>query len=420
MVPAIIGAAAWALPLILKYGPGLVTHLAGPRSGDIANKAADLIQSVTGTTDPQRAAVVLADPAKATDVSLQLAQLQSDAEAAKRRDELEQFKAELVDTQSARSQTIALAQAGSKISWAAPTISIVIVSGFFFVPLIAYWVGVTVDQIWMGALIAAFGAVWQYWLGASASGRRAQEAVAEVARQSAETSNATISAASRAATEVVKQVAPVVATAPVVIPTIPAATPVADDYSNEWEQSPFGGVRFKLTADGVLVEGETKPARTVGEPVTVRRIWKDFGPYIQQSCKMNGVPLELVVACIATESRGVVDAVYTEPDGRKSTGLMQILPDTADQVMGRPVSAQELSMPEIGIEAGTRYIKLQYKKTKFLPPFVAAAYNSGGIYPPRDQDTNKWNLRSTKDHISRFCLYFNDAAFVAKQDNWSH
>lgn len=175
-----------------------------------------------------------------------------------------------------------------------------------------------------------------------------------------------------------------------------------------------------MRQDGyLLVEGETVPGRTVGEPVTVRRIWREYGPVIEEVCGRHGVPLEIAVACIATESRGQPAAALKEPDGRVSVGLMQVLTGTASEVMGREITAAELSDPKIGIEAGVRYIAKQYPKTKFLPPFVAAAYNAGGLHRPRDQDTNRWNLRSTGAHIDRFVLFYNDSVYVAKEDNWS-
>lgn len=211
--------------------------------------------------------------------------------------------------------------------------------------------------------------------------------------------------------------------APVVVvpPAQPTPSPSAPAQpAMDWQQGPYGGVRFRLDADGYLVvEGEAAPGRTVGEPATVRRIWRDFGPAIEASCARNGVPLEIVVATIATESRGIPAAALTEPDGRTSVGLMQVLLGTAEEMMGRKITAAELADPLIGIEAGVRYIAKQYSKTKYLPPLVAAAYNAGGLYPPREQDKNRWNLRSTGNHIDRLVLFYNDARFVAQADGWS-
>jgi hypothetical protein len=183
-------------------------------------------------------------------------------------------------------------------------------------------------------------------------------------------------------------------------------------------QGPFGGVRWRLTSDGIIMENETDPERTVGEPVTVRRIWHDFGPIIRAASATYGVPAEIVVTTIAVESGGIVKASLTEPDGRTSIGLMQTLIGTASEVMGRPVTAQELETPEISIEAGTRYIAKNREATKFDPILVAAAYNAGSLQPPRPEDTNPFRLRSTGDHLTRTKLFYNDTVATAKAESW--
>ena len=131
----------------------------------------------------------------------------------------------------------------------------------------------------------------------------------------------------------------------------------------------------------------------------------------------NGVPLELVVATTAVESRGDPSAVRGEPDGRQSVGLMQTLTGTAAEMMGGTVEAPQLLGPAFSIEAGTRYIARQRQRTGYEPPLVAAAYNSGGLY---QSDANPWRLRSTGDHISRLCQFFGDACAVAAEDGWQH
>ena len=212
------------------------------------------------------------------------------------------------------------------------------------------------------------------------------------------------------------------APAPHPAPVIVAPPPLIDPPSIQEEplrQGPFGGQRWRLTPRGVVLEGDKDPLRTVGQPVTVRRIWKDFGPMISTACATHGVPLELVVATIATESRGVAKAKLVEPDAQASLGLMQLLTGTAETVAGRPVSADELYDPATNIDLGTRYIAWQRRTTDYQPPLVAAAYNAGSLHKARPQDDNAFNLRSTGDHIHRFCQYFGDACAVASEDGWS-
>lgn len=217
-----------------------------------------------------------------------------------------------------------------------------------------------------------------------------------------------------------KAQAPPVVVPPAAPPVIVHAPPAAPQPSQDgtWHQGPHGGRRWRLTPGGVVPEGQTEPMRTVGQPVTVRRIWRDFGPLIEEACARDGVPLELAAATIATESRGVADAGRTEPDGRQSVGLMQLLVGTASDVAGREVTAASLLDPANNIGLGVRYIARQRPATGYQPPLVAAAYNAGGLYPPREQDANPWRLRSTGDHIDRFCQFYGDACAVAAEDGW--
>lgn len=211
---------------------------------------------------------------------------------------------------------------------------------------------------------------------------------------------------------------PPVVVVPQPTPGGPSAPPVVPE--GEWQQGPFGGQRWRLTDKGVVVEGQSKPQRTVGTPATVKRIWSEYGPLIAASCAANAVPLEIVVACIATESAGKPRAMLVEPDKRVSVGLMQTLTGTASEMMGRTVTAMELNDPALSIEAGTRYIASQRPKTRYQPPLVAAAYNAGSLRKAREQDDNPWNLASTGDHINRFCQFFGDACAVAAEERWSH
>jgi len=158
---------------------------------------------------------------------------------------------------------------------------------------------------------------------------------------------------------IVKQIA----TPPPPIAVLP--TVITDTVA--WKQGPFGGLRWQVTPAGILDEGDITAARTVGEPVTVRRIWKDFGTQIKAASLSSGVPLELIVTTIAVESRGIAKALLSEPDGRQSIGLMQTLVGTATEMLGRPVTAQELNHPDVSIAAGTAYLASQRPTTRRPP-----------------------------------------------------
>ena len=234
--------------------------------------------------------------------------------------------------------------------------------------------------------------------------------------QAAVTASATANTAADRTERVLKEA--VIAVADKVKVDAAPAAPAAPAAAVQFQQGPFGGLRWQLTPDGIVCENEAAPERTVGEPATVRRIWRDFGPIIKEVCARHGVPAEIVVTTIAVESRGIVKAALVEPDGRTSVGLMQTLIGTASEALGRAVTGRELETPEISIEAGTRYIANNREKTHFDPILVAAAYNSGGLNEPRAQDDNPFHLRSTGDHLIRTKLYYNDTVATAKAEGW--
>src|SRR5262249_37256997 len=131
------------------------------------------------------------DPQAATDLQIKLAQIALDAAKAqneeqdkKRQDELAQLKAELQanleSTAGARSNLLELAKIQSPISWAPPVVSVVVTLGFFII--LAALLRDTNNNnalqlinITVGALVAAFSTVVNFWLGSS-QGSRAKDA----------------------------------------------------------------------------------------------------------------------------------------------------------------------------------------------------------------------------------------------------
>ena len=201
-----------------------------------------------------------------------------------------------------------------------------------------------------------------------------------------------------------------------------AATPgFAADFRILREPHRFheSGCRWALTPQGLSIDGNP-PQGSAGEPQTVRRIWREYGQSIKLWCTSAGVPVELVIATICTESSGRADAERLEPGyssdhetpHRISLGLMQTLISTARETLEMPeVDRAWLLNPANSIRAGTAYIAKQARVTGFDPPKVACAYNSGGIYLQTGTD-NRWKMRQFPigkgDHADRFVVWFND------------
>jgi hypothetical protein len=181
-------------------------------------------------------------------------------------------------------------------------------------------------------------------------------------------------------------------------------------------------VRWRVTPKGVEVNGKLE--RTPGTPVTVTQIWEQWHGPINAAASKYGVPAQLIIATICTESAGRADALRLEPgfvsDARTphlvSPGVMQTLISTARDALGNPnVNRAWLLKPANSIMAGTAYIKSQSGKTKLDPPLVACAYNAGGVYFNGGAG-NRWKMRmypiGTSEHCDRFIPWFNDACAV--------
>lgn len=186
----------------------------------------------------------------------------------------------------------------------------------------------------------------------------------------------------------------------------------------------FGNsVAWRLQRNGIEIGGN--PVETYGgEPRTVRRIWEQYGDAIKLASKTYGVPAELIIADIATESGGDPNSVREEPGyisdsespNKVSVGLTQLLIVTARRIMkDNSISRQWLLNPKNAIMAGAAYMATQMKITQFDPPKVAAAKNVGGIYS-NDGASNQWNMRmypiNSGQHADRFVRWFNEAMLV--------
>jgi hypothetical protein len=167
------------------------------------------------------------------------------------------------------------------------------------------------------------------------------------------------------------------------------------------------GASWQLTPRGVMLGAELP--RTGGQPLTVARVWTQFGSAICRSARSNKVPVELIVATICAESHGDPDATRVEPDGRMSVGLMQTLIGTARTVMRDPsIDAAWLTRPENSIDAGTSYIANERRHSDLDPPQVAAIYNAGSLRPAYD---NRWRFAQhvgSRAHVDSFIEWFND------------
>ena len=170
--------------------PGLATALGGPLAGVAMKVIADKVFGNPNASEADVAAALASGTLTGDQIrALKQAEMEMQVEFARIDQATE--AAYLADTDSARRQTVALAQAGSSIAWAPVIISAIITAGFFACIFLLF----LFDREWterqagllntlFGALILGFGQVGNYWLGSSAGSKRAGDAVRKIAEQS--------------------------------------------------------------------------------------------------------------------------------------------------------------------------------------------------------------------------------------------
>ena len=195
-------------PLIgiaMGLAPDIIKLIAGDTTGQLADQVGKAITDAVGTTNAGEAQTKLAaNPAAQVALRQKLAELAIEATKAQNADAGQRAQEALANTQSARSGLQALATTNSTIAWTAPTISYLVIGGFFaflFVLVWLYW-GKPVDNqnnfivqiinIAVGALTAAFATVVNFWLGSSAGSRKKDDANLSLQQAQVESANANV------------------------------------------------------------------------------------------------------------------------------------------------------------------------------------------------------------------------------------
>jgi hypothetical protein len=165
------------LPLALGLMPELAKWIAGDKAGTVAVQAADIVRTVTGADDRATAEALLADPTKASELRIRLAEIAAQREAAADLARLENFRAVVADAANAR----AASSASPLIARAQVTLAAVITPMFGLTLVLAATRGVPpgIDLL-LGALIAASPGVTAFF-GNSTSGHTANNTLAALA-----------------------------------------------------------------------------------------------------------------------------------------------------------------------------------------------------------------------------------------------
>jgi lysozyme family protein len=184
---------AFPLPLIAlatTLVPELLRLVAGDRAGTVAHSVAGVVKEVTGTDDLAAARQKLeADAAAREDLRLRLTRIALEAEARRRDQELEAMWLGNANVGDARRTMLELARQGGVQSYGAVVVSIVVTVGFFGSVIILIALGDSLKpnesggallNITVGALVAAFTAVVNFWIGSSQGSREKDQAVRQL------------------------------------------------------------------------------------------------------------------------------------------------------------------------------------------------------------------------------------------------
>jgi hypothetical protein len=193
-------------PLIgiaMGLAPDIIKLIAGDKTGQLADQVGKVVADTVGTTNAGEAQTKLAaNPAAEAALRQKLAELAIEATKAQNADAGQRAQEALNNTQSARGALQALATTNSTIAWTAPTISYLVIGGFFiflFVLVWLYWGKpadnqnnfiVQIINIAVGALTAAFATVVNFWLGSSAGSRKKDDANLTLQQAQTESANA--------------------------------------------------------------------------------------------------------------------------------------------------------------------------------------------------------------------------------------
>jgi hypothetical protein len=178
---------ALLIPLVLKLAPQLAGLIFGSKGADATAKVAAVVQTVVGDVADLNApggvaaavAHIQSNPQASSDLAAQLATLQiqmqkeqDDAAEAMRQDALDDLKARLADTGSARDMATQLAQAHSGLAYGGVVVSVVIVAAFGWTTYSVLTSHMSASDgqfgsILVGTLAAMATQVANYWLGSS-------------------------------------------------------------------------------------------------------------------------------------------------------------------------------------------------------------------------------------------------------------
>lgn len=160
---------AFLIPLLLNLAPSVASWVLGDKTGAAVEKVTGIVKSVTGLGDGDAITSALGGN---PELAYQLKKALIEAEGEERERQHAEILARLRDVQSAREQTMRLAEAKSPIAWAAPLVSLLAVGVFGGMIYLLFTGSVGTElrdalMILVGTSGSGYTAVLGYWLGSS-------------------------------------------------------------------------------------------------------------------------------------------------------------------------------------------------------------------------------------------------------------
>lgn len=146
------------------------------------------------------------------------------------------------------------------------------------------------------------------------------------------------------------------------------------------------GVLSSAAIAGVAL-AETAPSR-------VMQSSNPYAVYIAEASQRFGIPAQLILAVMRVESAG--DARVVSAKG--AMGLMQIMPNTWDELRARYGLGRDPFDPRDNILAGAAYLNELHDR--FGAPGFLAAYNAGPTRYAEHLETGRPLPRETRDYVA--------------------
>ncbi len=174
------------IPLLLGLAPTVASWVMGDKTGSAVAKVTGIAREILGTDDAgEIEAAIARDPEAALRYKMAVVQAEADA----RQGERDEVMALLRDVQSARDQTVRLAEAKSPIAYGSVVVSLIVMVGFGVMLALLFTRTVPTEQkdiafMLLGSLSGMASSVVAYWVGSSRGSEAKNAVIAQLGAKS--------------------------------------------------------------------------------------------------------------------------------------------------------------------------------------------------------------------------------------------